>query len=126
MSSSPCSMTIEQRIVSWDKNLNAQISAYKKAFASGETQAQTDYRLKPSKCTILDLALRSNKRYTSQILGKKGIKWANASKMPEYSIFEIVMLATPDFDNLKTLSESVHSSFVSLLQEIFNTLEAQG
>ena len=54
----------------------------------------------------------------------KGVKWVNKEVMPEYSIFEIVLLATPDFDNPTKLSKSVHSRFQVLSQKIFNTLEA--
>lgn len=54
----------------------------------------------------------------------KGVKWANSEAMPEYSIFEITLLASPDFDNSKRLSESIHKAFGSLSQEIINTLKA--
>lgn len=53
----------------------------------------------------------------------KGVKWINENAMPEYSIFEIVMLADPDFDNSEKLSESIHSVFSALSKEIFDTLE---
>ena len=54
----------------------------------------------------------------------KDVAWVNPETMPEYSIFEIVLLANPDFDNTPALSESVHSAFRGLSQEIFDTLEA--
>ncbi|MCE2595754.1 hypothetical protein K6Y31_13155 [Motilimonas cestriensis] len=54
----------------------------------------------------------------------KGIRWVNPESMPEYSIFEVTLLANPDFDNITGLSESVHSAFGVLSQEIFSTLEA--
>lgn len=54
----------------------------------------------------------------------KGVEWVNQEAMPEYSIFDITLLANPDFDNIKRLSESIHTAFGSLSQEIFNTLEA--
>lgn len=54
----------------------------------------------------------------------KGVKWVNENAMPEYSIFEIVLLANPDFDNPRKLSDSTHSLFGTLLKEIFDTLEA--
>ena len=44
--------------------------------------------------------------------------------MPEWSIFEIVMLAKPDFDDPEKLSESIHSSFRVLSKDIFDTLAA--
>jgi hypothetical protein len=54
----------------------------------------------------------------------KGVKWVNPETMPEYSIFEVTLLANPGFDNDKRLSESIHNAFGPLSQEIFNTLEA--
>lgn len=54
----------------------------------------------------------------------KGVPWVNSEAMPEYSIFEVTLLANPDFDNITGLSESVHSVFGALSQEIFSTLEA--
>ena len=54
----------------------------------------------------------------------KGVKWVNPETMPEYSIFEVTLLADPDFDNVQRLYESVQSAFGSLSQEIFNTLAA--
>nr|WP_227387727.1 hypothetical protein [Pseudoalteromonas piscicida] len=43
--------------------------------------------------------------------------------MPEWSIFEILMLADPDFDNVKALSERIHGVFAELSEEIFTTLK---
>lgn len=54
----------------------------------------------------------------------KGSKWVNEEVMPKYSIFEIVLLPNPDFDNFKQLSKSIHTAFGSASKEIFNTLEA--
>ncbi|WP_462389391.1 DUF7000 family protein [Acidovorax sp. Q11] len=54
----------------------------------------------------------------------KGSKWVNEESMPKYSVFEIVLLPAPDFDNFKKLSKSIHSAFGSVSKEIFNTLEA--
>ena len=51
-------------------------------------------------------------------------KWVNHEAMPEYSVFEVPLLSAPDFDNAIKLSESIHSQFKTLLQEIFTTLEA--
>ncbi|PTS82223.1 hypothetical protein DBR00_19140 [Pseudomonas sp. HMWF032] len=52
------------------------------------------------------------------------VKWVNKEVMPEYSIFEAPLLLAPDFDSSTKLSESIHTQFESLSQEIFNTLEA--
>ncbi|EPW6890566.1 DUF7000 family protein, partial [Vibrio vulnificus] len=54
----------------------------------------------------------------------QGVKWVNQDAMPEWSIFEITMLASPDFDDAKVLSESIRSVFSDLSMEIFNTLKA--
>ncbi|WP_340677367.1 hypothetical protein [Paraglaciecola sp.] len=54
----------------------------------------------------------------------KGVKWVKEGAMPEYSIFEIVMLATPDFDDPPKLSKSIQGAFGTLSNEIFDTLKA--
>lgn len=54
----------------------------------------------------------------------KGLKWGNADAMPAYSIFEITLLANPDFDNDKAISEATLTAFQSLSQEIISTLKA--
>lgn len=54
----------------------------------------------------------------------KDVKWVNDHSMPEYSIFETVLLDKPDFDNMNILSDSIHNMFESLSQEIIETLEA--
>ncbi|WP_162060365.1 hypothetical protein [Undibacterium sp. KW1] len=54
----------------------------------------------------------------------RDVKWVNKEAMPEYSIFEVPLLLEPDFDSPTRLSESVHSQFKTLSQEIFNTLAA--
>ena len=52
------------------------------------------------------------------------IDWVNENEMPEYSIFEIVLLSNPDFDDLNTLIKSILAEFDSLSKEISYTLEA--
>ena len=54
----------------------------------------------------------------------KGEQWVNEDSMPEWSIFEIVMIANPDFDDTKPLLESIHSTFIEFSHEIFEVLEA--
>ena len=56
----------------------------------------------------------------------KDVKWVNEEVMPEYSISEITLLATPDFDDTTQLSESIHHQFEVLSQDIFTTLEGYG
>jgi hypothetical protein len=53
----------------------------------------------------------------------QGVSWVNENLMPEWSIFEIVMLANPDFDNTKVLSDSIQSKFNTLSEEIFEVLK---
>lgn len=158
------------------KSLNARISAYKKAFATGEIPKtyqnlvgivqnlrtdfskrykgefsvanvlhgyidftyfylQNDY-LKKNKLKLAIVFNHQHANFELWLLGQtkdvqiryweklKGVKWVNEEVMPEYSIFEITLLATPDFDNSAKLSESIHSQFEVLSQKIFSTLEA--
>ncbi len=53
----------------------------------------------------------------------KGSKWVTGEVMPKYSIFEIVLLSSPDFENYRKLSKSIHTAFDSVSKEIFKTLE---
>ncbi|ARN66114.1 hypothetical protein LBY41_004469 [Vibrio vulnificus] len=54
----------------------------------------------------------------------QGVKWVNQDVMPEWSIFEVLMLADPDFDDPKVLSELIYSAFSELSLEILSTLKA--
>lgn len=54
----------------------------------------------------------------------KSVKWVNENVMPEYSIFEVPLLDSPDFDDPNQLSEAIHSAFKSLSHEIIETLVA--
>jgi hypothetical protein len=158
------------------KSLNARISAYKDAFASGEIQKtyqdlvgivqnlrtdfsktytgeysvanvlhgyidftyfylQNDY-LKKHKLKLAIVLNHRQAHFELWLLGQtkdvqiayweklKSTKWVNENIMPEWSIFEIVMLAKPDFDDAEKLSESIHSSFRVLSKDIFDTLTA--
>ena len=158
------------------KCLNARISAYKDAFASGEIQKtyqnlvgivqnlrtdfsktyigeysvanvlhgyidftyfylQNDY-LKKHKLKLAIVFNHHQAHFELWLLGQtkdvqigyweklKGSKWVNENTMPEWSVFQIVMLAEPDFDDPEKLSESIHSSFRVLSKDIFDTLTA--
>jgi len=158
------------------KSLNARISVYKDAFASGEIQKtyqnlvgivqnlrtdfsktytgeysvanvlhgyidftyfylQNDY-LKKHKLKLAIVLNHRKAHFELWLLGQtkdvqiayweklKGTKWVNENIMPEWSIFEIVMLAKPDFDDAEKLSETIHSSFGVLSKDIFDTLTA--
>lgn len=54
----------------------------------------------------------------------KCTEWVNQEVMPKYSIFEISLVANPDFDDVKGLSEYVQQKFESFSKEIINTLKA--
>lgn len=158
------------------KSLNTRITAYKKAFSSGEIQEtyqklvgivqnlrtefskeykgefsvanvlhgyidftyfylQNDY-LKENKLKLAIVLNHQHANFELWLLGQtkdvqiryweklKGVKWVNEEVMPKYSVFDITLLAAPDFDNSTKLSESIHSQFEVLSQEIFNTLKA--
>jgi hypothetical protein len=157
------------------KSLNAQISAYKEVFASGEIQKtyqslvaivqnlrtefskkykgefsvanvmhgyidftyfylQNEY-LKQNKLKFAIVLNHQQVHFELWLLGQtkdvqiryweklKDVEWVNEEAMPEYSITEITLLANPDFDNTKKLSESICNEFESLSREIINTLE---
>lgn len=53
----------------------------------------------------------------------KGSKWVNSELMPKYSVFEIVLLPSPDFENYTKLSNSIHTAFDSVSKELFETLK---
>lgn len=96
---------------------------------------QNDY-LKKKKLKIAIVFNHKNADFELWLLGQtkdvqilywrklREVKWVNQEAMPEYSIFEAPLLSAPDFDNVTKLSESVHSQFETLSQEIFKTLEA--
>jgi hypothetical protein len=96
---------------------------------------QNDY-LKKHKLKLAIVLNHQEARFELWLLGQtkdiqinlwkkmKDEKWVNEDSMPEWSIFEIVMLANPDFDNTEKLSESIHNLFSALSKEIFEALEA--
>lgn len=158
------------------KSLNDRISAYKKAFASGEIQKtyqslvaivqnlRTEFSkkykgefavakvlhgyidftyfylhneyLKKNKLKLAIVFNHHQVHFELWLLGQtkdvqthywerlKDVAWVNEEAMPEYSIFEITLLANPDFDDKKNLSESIHNAFESLSREVINTLKA--
>ncbi len=91
--------------------------------------------LKKQKLKLAIVLNHQQTRFEVQLLGQtkdvqlaywkklKGTKWVDTDVMPEYSIFEMVLMAKPDFDDIDKLSESIHLGFITLSQEIFNTLE---
>jgi hypothetical protein len=53
----------------------------------------------------------------------KNTKWINGSEMPQYSIFEVVLVDNPDFDDLDTLTDSIKNKFVSVAEDISNSIK---
>jgi len=52
----------------------------------------------------------------------KAIEWVNENEMPKYSIFEIVLLGDPDFDDFENLSKTILDDFDSFSKHIFSIL----
>ncbi|MBK7456558.1 MAG: hypothetical protein IPJ46_23390 [Anaerolineales bacterium] len=56
----------------------------------------------------------------------KNTKWINGSKMPQYSIFEVILVDNPDFDDLDTLTESIKNKLVSVAEDISTSIHLAG
>lgn len=96
---------------------------------------QNDY-LKKNKLKFAIVLNHHHARFELWLLGQtkdvqtryweklKDVEWVNQDEMPEYSIFEVMMITDPDFDNIRNLSEAIHNAFGLLSQKIFNILEA--
>jgi hypothetical protein len=52
----------------------------------------------------------------------KNTKWINGTTMPQYSIFEVVLVGDPDFDDLDRLTESIKNKMVSLAEDISTSI----
>ena len=48
----------------------------------------------------------------------KNTKWINGSEMPQYSIFEVILMENPDFDDLDKLTENIKNKLVSVAEDI--------
>jgi hypothetical protein len=135
-----------QSLVSIFQNLRTEFSKiYKDEFSVANVQhgyidftyfyLQNDY-LKKSKLKLAIVLNHQQAHFELWLLGQtkavqiryweelKGVKWVNPEIMPEYSIFEVTLLAKPNFDDNKELSKAIHNAFATLSQEIFNTLKA--
>ncbi len=51
-------------------------------------------------------------------------KWVDRHNMPQYSIFEITFLESPDFNNKNALVDTIYNNYENLSKEIFKVLEA--
>ncbi len=52
----------------------------------------------------------------------KDTKWITSKKMPKYSVFQVVILDSPDFNRPEEISNSILTTFKILSDEIFSTL----
>lgn len=50
-------------------------------------------------------------------------KWVTQNEMPVWSIFEVTLNSSPDFDNSTNLLQCIHKEFVLTVSEINNSLE---
>jgi hypothetical protein len=53
----------------------------------------------------------------------KNTKWINDSEMPEYSIFEVILVDNPDFNDLGTLTENIKNKLISVAEEISSSIQ---
>ena len=54
----------------------------------------------------------------------KGSKWVKGTEIPEYSIFEVVLVSDPEFNDLGKLSEEIKCKFNSVYDEIVSSLKS--
>lgn len=52
----------------------------------------------------------------------RNTKWINGSEMPQYSIFEVVLVNNPDFDDLDKLTENIKNKLISVAEDIFTSI----
>lgn len=52
----------------------------------------------------------------------KNTKWIHGSEMPLYSIFEVILVDNPDFDDLDTLTENIKNKLVSVAKDISTSI----
>lgn len=51
-------------------------------------------------------------------------KWIKSQKIPQYSVFDIVLVENPDFGDLLSLAEEIESNFILVSNEITASLQA--
>lgn len=49
-------------------------------------------------------------------------KWINGSEMPQYSIFEVILIENPDFSDLDILTESIKNQLVTVAEDILTSI----
>lgn len=52
----------------------------------------------------------------------KNTKWIHGSEMPQYSIFEVILVDNPDFNDLDTLTENIKNKLVSVAEDISTSI----
>jgi hypothetical protein len=53
----------------------------------------------------------------------KGTEWIQGEAVPKYSIFEHILIESPDFSDLDTLSTTIEEAIVSTTNRIFGSLD---
>ena len=53
----------------------------------------------------------------------KTTKWITRKEIPQYSVFEVVLVDNPDFNDLDSLSEEIKDSLIRVSDEIFSSLK---
>lgn len=56
----------------------------------------------------------------------QGTKWINIPKMPQYSIFEVALVKSPNFGDLDKLADEIKKNFTVISTEILISLKTVG
>lgn len=52
----------------------------------------------------------------------RNTKWIKGLEMPRYSIFEVILIDDPNFDDLDTLTEDIRSKLISVAKDISTSI----
>ena len=70
------------------------------------------------------MVFRSNKRYSKKYWDLlKTTKWIQNSQMPQYSVFETIIVENPNFNDLNSLSEKIKNELIQVSDEILTSLK---
>ncbi len=53
----------------------------------------------------------------------KGSPWVRSPTMPQYSVFEVTLIDTPDFDDLDALTAQLETQFKRISQEVISAVK---
>ncbi len=53
----------------------------------------------------------------------KNTKWITDSEIPKYSIFEVILVGNPDFNDLDTLTENIKNKLISVAEDISTSIK---